>query len=131
MSTPISKQNTVRLFNKIDVTRNTEVGWVVPYKVLDADKKDRAERGTDSQFNLVRTTLIGNALPNGQIELKTSRQSEFKPFNFSYKGSVEGAEKAISQWEAELDGLEQSNLRGVRGNDRGYDFQPAFNENES
>ncbi len=129
MPKPIAKLPTVMLFGKIPVSNNTEVGWVVPYKVLDPYKQ-RSERGTESQFNLVRTTVIGNALPNGQIELKTSRQSEFKPFNFSYKGSVEGAEAALAKWEAELHSLEKRNLLGVRGNDRGYDFQPAYNDNE-
>ena len=78
----------------------------------------------------MRTTLIGTALPDGGIELKTSRKSEFKPFNFSYTGSVEGAEDAISRWETELHRLEKSNLRGVRGNDRGYDFQPAYDDSK-
>ena len=120
------------LFGKIPVPKKEEtvVGWLVPYKVLGSPDQPRSERGTHSKFNLVKSTVKATVLDDGQIRVRTTRVSPFKPFNLDITGSQATVEDAISKWETELHSLEQSNLRGVPGNTRGYDFQPAYNENE-
>ena len=94
MSTPIAKPPTVD-FLGVQVTNKTKIGNVFSLKELPGGS-------TETDPTSTKATLFGTALENNKISLNTNKNVGKKVLNFSFNGSLQGAEDAFKAWNFRL-----------------------------